>query len=105
VDPALVADHVARSAAAGADEILLADTIGAGTPRQAARLVTDALAAAPSIPVGLHLHNTRNTGYANAYAGLEAGATLLDASIGGLGGGSFAPRATGHKPPEERRDT
>ena len=56
----------------------------------------DALAAAPGIPVGLHLHNTRNTGYANAYAGLEAGATLLDASIGGLGGCPFAPRATGN---------
>jgi isopropylmalate/homocitrate/citramalate synthase len=96
VDPALVAEHVGRSAAAGADEILLADTIGAGTPRQATRLVRDALGAAPGIPVGLHLHNTRNTGYANAYAGLEAGATVLDASIGGLGGCPFAPRATGN---------
>jgi hydroxymethylglutaryl-CoA lyase/(R)-citramalyl-CoA lyase len=96
VDPGLVREHVARSAAAGADEILLADTIGAGTPPQATRLVRDAIAAAPSVPVGLHLHNTRNTGYANAYAGLEAGATLLDASIGGLGGCPFAPRATGN---------
>jgi hydroxymethylglutaryl-CoA lyase/(R)-citramalyl-CoA lyase len=96
VDPALVAEHVGRSAAAGADEILLADTIGAGTPPQATRLVRDALAAAPETPIGLHLHNTRNTGYANAYAGLEAGATLLDASIGGLGGCPFAPRATGN---------
>jgi isopropylmalate/homocitrate/citramalate synthase len=96
VDPAVVADHVGRSGAAGADEILLADTIGAGTPPQATRLVRDALAAAPGVPIGLHLHNTRNTGYANAYAGLEAGATLLDASIGGLGGCPFAPRATGN---------
>jgi isopropylmalate/homocitrate/citramalate synthase len=96
VDPGLVLDHVARSAAAGADEILLADTIGAGTPGQATRLVRDAIAAAPAIPVGLHLHNTRNTGYANAYAGLEAGATVFDASIGGLGGCPFAPRATGN---------
>jgi len=96
VDPGLVLDHVARSAGGGADEILLADTIGAGTPGQAARLVRDAIAAAPGIPVGLHLHNTRNTGYANAYAGLEAGATVLDASIGGLGGCPFAPRATGN---------
>ena len=56
----------------------------------------DAIAAAPGIPVGLHLHNTRNTGYANAYAGLEAGATVFDASIGGLGGCPFAPRATGN---------
>jgi hydroxymethylglutaryl-CoA lyase/(R)-citramalyl-CoA lyase len=96
VDPAVVSEHVGRSGAAGADEILLADTIGAGTPPQATRLVRDALAAAPGVPIGLHLHNTRNTGYANAYAGLEAGATLLDASIGGLGGCPFAPRATGN---------
>ena len=53
-----------------------------------------ALEAGP--PVGLHLHNTRNTGYANALAGLEHGATILDASVGGLGGCPFAPRATGN---------
>ena len=47
-------------------------------------------------PVGVHLHNTRNTGFANAYAALEAGATVLDASVGGLGGCPFAPRATGN---------
>ena len=47
-------------------------------------------------PVGLHLHNTRNTGYANAIAGLEHGATIFDASVGGLGGCPFAPRATGN---------
>ena len=47
-------------------------------------------------PVGLHLHNTRNTGFANAYAGLEHGVTLFDASVGGLGGCPFAPRATGN---------
>jgi isopropylmalate/homocitrate/citramalate synthase len=96
VDPARVAEHVGLSGAAGADEILLADTIGAGTPPQATRLVHDALQAAPGVPIGLHLHNTRNTGYANAYAGLQAGAALLDASIGGLGGCPFAPRATGN---------
>ncbi len=48
------------------------------------------------IPAGVHLHNTRNTGYANALAALEAGATLLDASLGGIGGRPFAPRATGN---------
>ena len=47
-------------------------------------------------PVGLHMHNTRNTGYANAIAGLEHGATIFDASVGGLGGCPFAPRATGN---------
>ena len=44
----------------------------------------------------MHLHNTRNTGYANAFAAVEAGATVLDASLGGIGGCPFAPRATGN---------
>ena len=48
------------------------------------------------LPVGVHLHNTRNNGFANAYAALEAGATVFDASIGGIGGCPFAPRATGN---------
>ena len=96
VPEARVAEHVGRMAEAGADEILLADTIGVGVPSQVRRLVPAALRAAGGRPIGLHLHNTRNTGYANADAGIEAGATLLDASIGGLGGCPFAPRATGN---------
>jgi hydroxymethylglutaryl-CoA lyase/(R)-citramalyl-CoA lyase len=94
VDPGVVLDHVAGLAAAGADEIMLADTIGVGVPSQVRRLLPGALA--HGVPVGLHLHNTRNTGYANAEAGLEHGATLFDASVGGLGGCPFAPRATGN---------
>ena len=96
VDPGVVSDHVARIAAAGADEIMLADSIGVGVPAQVRRLVPDAIAQAGGRPVGLHLHNTRNNGYANALAGLEQGVTILDASIGGLGGCPFAPRATGN---------
>jgi hydroxymethylglutaryl-CoA lyase/(R)-citramalyl-CoA lyase len=96
VPEARVIEHVARMAAAGADEILLADTIGVGVTRQVRSLVPAALQAAGGVPIGLHLHNTRNTGYANADAGIEAGATLFDASIGGLGGCPFAPRATGN---------
>jgi len=95
-DPGLVLDHVRRMAAAGADEIMLADSVGVGVPTQVRALVPAALEAADGRPVGLHLHNTRNTGYANADAGLCAGATILDASIGGLGGCPFAPRATGN---------
>jgi isopropylmalate/homocitrate/citramalate synthase len=96
VPEARVLEHVERMAVAGADEILLADTIGVGVPSQVRSLVPAALRAAGGIPIGLHLHNTRNTGYANADAGIEAGATLFDASIGGLGGCPFAPRATGN---------
>jgi hydroxymethylglutaryl-CoA lyase/(R)-citramalyl-CoA lyase len=96
VDPGVVLDHTARMARAGADEIVLADTVGVGVPAQVRRLMTGAQEAAPGIPIGLHLHNTRNTGYANAAAGLEHGVAVLDASIGGLGGCPFAPRATGN---------
>jgi len=99
VDPDRVVDHVGRMAAAGADEVMLADTIGVAVPGQVRRLVTRAQA--EGVPVGLHLHNTRNTGYANAAAGLEAGVTLFDASVGGLGGCPFAPRATGNVATED----
>jgi hydroxymethylglutaryl-CoA lyase/(R)-citramalyl-CoA lyase len=77
-----------------ADEIVFADTIGVGVPAQVKTLLGGA--AGLGTPVGLHLHNTRNTGYANAYAALECGVAVLDASVGGIGGCPFAPRATGN---------
>ena len=86
-----LAEHLA---AAGPDAILLADTIGVATPRQVRTLVAEAVAL--GIPVGGHFHNTRSTGYANALAALDSGATILDASVGGLGGCPFAPNATGN---------
>jgi hydroxymethylglutaryl-CoA lyase/(R)-citramalyl-CoA lyase len=76
-------------------EVVLADTIGVATPAQVRRLVADAGAE------GFHGHNTRSTGYANALAAVEAGATVLDASVGGLGGCPFAPRATGNVATED----
>jgi hydroxymethylglutaryl-CoA lyase/(R)-citramalyl-CoA lyase len=87
VDPGVVADIAERFSSA---EVVLADTIGVATPRQVRELVERTRAQ------GVHLHNTRNTGYANAVAALEAGATLFDASCGGLGGCPYAPRATGN---------
>jgi hydroxymethylglutaryl-CoA lyase/(R)-citramalyl-CoA lyase len=90
VDPAAVAELVDHFRGLGAEEIVLADTIGVATPRQVKGLVEQTQAD------GFHGHNTRNTGFANAYAAVEAGATTLDASIGGLGGCPFAPRATGN---------
>jgi isopropylmalate/homocitrate/citramalate synthase len=89
VDPGRVAELCARLEP---DEIVLADTIGVATPRRVADLVGRV---ADGRPIGVHLHNTRNTGYANAVAALEAGATVFDASVGGLGGCPYAPRATG----------
>jgi len=92
VDPA----HVLRLAEqlAGADELVLADTVGVAVPRQIRSLVGEAVLL--GVPIGVHLHNTRNTGFANAIAALAAGASVLDASVGGLGGCPFAPRATGN---------
>jgi isopropylmalate/homocitrate/citramalate synthase len=77
-----------------ADELVHADTIGVATPTQVKRLVERVSKLGK--PAGAHLHNTRNTGFANAYAALEASAEILDASVGGLGGCPFAPRATGN---------
>jgi hydroxymethylglutaryl-CoA lyase/(R)-citramalyl-CoA lyase len=95
VDPHRVLEAVEVVSEAGPHEIVLADTIGVAVPRMVADLVRRGVALGPA-PIGVHLHNTRNTGYANAYAALEAGATILDASIGGVGGCPFAPRATGN---------
>lgn len=101
VDPGRVVDHAGRMAAAGADEILLADTIGVGVPAAVRRLVPDVLRAAGGTPVGLHLHDTRGTAIAMADAALEQGITLFDASVGGLGGCPFAPNATGNVATED----
>ena len=94
VDENRVLELTAEIAAARPDTILLADTIGVGVPGQVRKIVSRAVEL--GIPVGGHFHNTRNTGYANALAAFEAGATVLDASVGGLGGCPFAPRATGN---------
>jgi hydroxymethylglutaryl-CoA lyase len=79
----------------GVDEIALADTIGVGVPADVRRLV-GAVREVSDRPLRLHLHNTRNTGYANAAAAVEQGVLALDASSGGIGGCPFAPAATGN---------
>ena len=94
VEPGRVIGLAERLAAGGVEEIVFADTIGVGVPRQVAELLGAGAGLGPA--VGLHLHNTRNTGFANAYAALEHGVSVLDASVGGLGGCPFAPRATGN---------
>jgi hydroxymethylglutaryl-CoA lyase/(R)-citramalyl-CoA lyase len=99
VDPGRVLEILDRSVAAGAAEVVLADTIGVAVPRQVKALVAEAAKRAPR--AGVHLHNTRNTGFAAAYAALEAGATAFEASVGGLGGCPFAPRATGNVATED----
>jgi hydroxymethylglutaryl-CoA lyase/(R)-citramalyl-CoA lyase len=99
VDPGVVAELAERLVAAGAGEVVLADTIGVATPRPVARLVERC--SILGVPVGGHFHDTRQTGVACAWAAVEAGATVLDASVGGLGGCPFAPRATGNVATED----
>jgi len=94
VDPVRILGFAEQLAVGGADEIVLADTVGVAVPRQVTQLVAET--AKLSRPIGVHLHNTRNTGFANAYAAVAAGATVLDSSVGGIGGCPFAPRATGN---------
>lgn len=95
VDPDRVVKFATRAAAAGATEIVLADTIGVGVPAQVRTLV-GLLRQEWAGALRMHFHNTRNNGYANALAAIDLGVTKLDASIGGIGGCPFAPRATGN---------
>jgi hydroxymethylglutaryl-CoA lyase len=82
-------------------EIALADTIGVANPAHVSRLVEQVRDAISPLPVRVHFHNTRNTGLANVWAAVMAGATVVDASLGGLGGCPFAPGAAGNVPSED----
>jgi hydroxymethylglutaryl-CoA lyase len=86
--------------AAGPDEVALADTIGVAVPAQVERAFT-AVRALTDTPLRCHFHNTRNLGSANVLAAVGAGATAVDASVGGLGGCPFAPNATGNVATED----
>jgi hydroxymethylglutaryl-CoA lyase len=99
VDSGRVLELAARCAAAGADEILFADTIGVAVPTQVRRLLQQAQSFGPFL--GVHLHDTRNTAVACAWAAVESGATVLDGSVGGIGGCPFAPRSTGNVASED----
>lgn len=101
VSEAQVEDLVGRIGALGVREIALADTIGVADPWAVTRKVEAARRAAPDAVLRLHFHDTRNTGLANAYAGVEAGVDVLDASVGGIGGCPFAPGATGNVATED----
>jgi hydroxymethylglutaryl-CoA lyase len=96
VPEARVVEIVKAAADLGVDEIALADTIGVADPWSVRRRIEAARKVMGDIPLRLHFHDTRNTGLANAFAGVEAGVDILDASVGGLGGCPFAPNATGN---------
>ncbi len=96
VDPARVIAMAEDIAEAGPREIAIADTIGVGSPKRVTEIVSAIRERLPDMPLRAHFHNTRNTGLANAWAAFEAGVTTLDASVAGLGGCPFAPKATGN---------
>jgi hydroxymethylglutaryl-CoA lyase len=87
---------VREAAALGVGEIALADTIGVADPWTVRQRIAAARDAAPAARLRMHFHDTRGTGLANAFASIEAGVDVLDASCGGLGGCPFAPAATGN---------
>ena len=101
VDPAHVVTMAAQLAQAGPVEIALADTIGVAVPAHVSHLVGEVAKAIAPLPVRGHFHNTRGTGIANVWAAVEAGAQVIDASIGGLGGCPFAPGAAGNVASED----
>lgn len=87
---------VERFGAMGIAQIVLADTTGMANPLQVGQTLRALRPRFPTVEWGLHLHNTRGLGFANAFAGLQVGVTRFDASLGGLGGCPFAPGATGN---------
>lgn len=96
-----VAMLAGRAAAAGAVEIALGDTIGVANPWDVRARIDAVRNAAPDARLRLHFHNTRNTAMANIYAAVEAGVDVIDASVGGIGGCPFAPKATGNVATED----
>ncbi len=94
-------DVVERVAATGVDEIALADTIGVADPWNVESRISAVRDVTGDIPLRVHFHDTRNTGIANTYAAIQNGVTVIDASVGGIGGCPFAPAATGNIPTDD----
>lgn len=95
VPPGRVAELAARASGLGVASVSLADTIGVAVPTEVAALIA-AVEASTSVRLGVHLHDTRGLGVANALAAVAAGVTRIDGSVGALGGCPFAPGATGN---------
>lgn len=99
--PERVAEIAARAVASGADSLAVADTVGTASPVRTADVIDRVRAAAPDTELGIHLHNTRGQGLANAWAAYEHGVRRFDSAAGGLGGCPFAPGASGNIATEE----
>jgi len=101
-DPATVAEIGARFVAAGTDELSLGDTVGAGTPTHVrALLAAQRAAKIPVERIAVHFHDTYGQGLANVLTAIELGVTVVDASIGGIGGSPFARHASGNLATED----
>ncbi len=101
VPVAAVVGLAERSAATGAGEIALGDTIGVASPGDVSEMVASVQGAIGSSPLRCHFHDTRNTGVANVVAAVAGGVRVIDASVGGTGGCPYAPNATGNVPTED----
>ena len=101
VDPALVERIAAKFMAAGADQVVLADTIGAAQPQQVRELTARLVQTHGAAQLGCHFHDTRAMGLANVFAAVESGIRRFDSSIAGLGGCPFAPGASGNVATED----
>ena len=88
--------YAAQYAAAGADEIIVADTVGYGDPAQVRAVFKAVSAEVGKLPIAAHFHDTRGTGLANVAAALDCGVRIFDACLAGLGGCPFAPGASGN---------
>ena len=101
VDPEKIVE-IAEKALQGSPDILgLADSVGVAVPNQVKNVFSLIKDLNPDIPLRTHLHNTRNTGLANAAAAIDSGVSIIDASTGGIGGCPFAPKATGNIPTDD----
>jgi hydroxymethylglutaryl-CoA lyase len=87
--------------AAGADEVVIADTIGSASPGMVKERLGALVQVLPAHQLAAHFHDTRGMGVANAWAALEAGIRRFDASVGGIGGCPFAPGAAGNVATED----
>jgi hydroxymethylglutaryl-CoA lyase len=92
---------VAAYLAAGLEAVSLADTAGHAHPAQVASYVHRILAMAPGARITAHIHNTYGVGMASVYAAIEAGATAVETSFGGLGGCPFTKVAAGNVATED----
>lgn len=96
VDPDQVIRLAEQYVESGADELMLADTVGFADPGRVKQLFSRLPAHIGDIPLAAHFHDTRGLGLANVAAALDAGVRRFDSSLGGLGGCPFAPGATGN---------